>query len=156
MRYMNRFVVAVVALGLTSLCGCSGDDALGGFGGDMLGRVAGNMMTGQAEKKAQQQQQQMQAQQAASMQQPAQPDPSAYRPPAQDMTGTLTEKKAADGSSNGWTFTPEGSTAGLDVDVKNVESDARAMAGKKIVLTGRYDTMGSGGFVAEKLSPAGQ
>ena len=55
MRHLNRFLVAVVALGLTGfLCGCSGDDAFGSIGGDMLGRVAGNMVGGQAEKKAQQ------------------------------------------------------------------------------------------------------
>ncbi len=152
MRAAQQLIVAVIAFGLVAVAGCSGDsNPLGSMGGDMLGRVAGDMLTGQAEKESQQQQQQMQAQQASAMQQPAQPDPTAYRPPAQDLTGTLTEKKVAGGSSNGWTFTPEGSTVGMGVDVTKVESDARALAGKEVVLTGRYDTMGTGGFVAEKL-----
>jgi hypothetical protein len=156
----HTFIGAVLVAGLVTAGGCGGKGGgMGGFGGEIIGNVATNMMTGGAKKQAQQQaDQQGSAQQAGTYLQPQQPQPTEYKPPAMDMAGTLVEKKTTDGNSAGWTFMQEGSAAGMPVDVSKVEADARALAGKKIILTGRYDTQSSGEakIVAESLSVAGQ
>ena len=71
-----------------------------------------------------------------------------------DMTGTLAEKTAAGGTLSGWTFTEAGSTIGTNVDVSAVDKDARKLAGKKVTVTGHYDTFGTGAFVVEKVVAA--
>ena len=152
---MRRFVwgCRAVALLTVAACaaGCGSDSPLGGMGGQMIGNVAGNMLSGGAQKKAQQQQasaQQQQQQAAQASQQQA----GAYKAPAMEMTGTLTEKKATDGTAAGWSFTEQQSSVSTAVDVKAVEKDARKLAGKKVTLTGRYDTLGTGAFVVEKVA----
>jgi hypothetical protein len=156
--FKHTFIGTVIVTGLSLAGGCGGKGGgMGGFGGEIIGNVATNMMTGGAKKQAQQQaDQQPAAQQAGTYLQPQQP--TEYKPPAMDMTGTLIEKKSAAGESMGWTFMQEGSGAGMPVDISKVESDARALAGKKIILTGRYDTQAAGEakIVAESLSVAAQ
>jgi hypothetical protein len=141
--------VAVLAVS-ACLGGCGGDSPLGNIGGQMLGNAAGNMMAGNAQKQAKQQQAAAQQQQAAMQQQQA----GAYQAPAMEMTGTLTEKKAADGTAAGWGFAESQSSISTAVDVSAVEKDARRLAGKKVTLTGRYDTLGTGAFVVEKVAVA--
>jgi hypothetical protein len=120
------------------------------MGGQMIGNVAGNMMSGGAQKKAQQQQAAAQQQQSAA--QASQQQAGLYKVPTIEMTGTLTEKKAADGMAAGWSFTEQQSTVPTAVDVSAVQADARKLAGKKVILTGRYDTLGTGAFVVEKVT----
>ena len=157
------FVGAAMVAGLSFAGGCGDKGGMGGMGGNILGdfaaRQATGMMTGGAQKQQQQAEQQAAAQQAAATsggygtQQPA----TEYKAPAMDMTGTLVEKKNAAGQSMGWTFMQEGSAVGMAVDVSKVEADARTLAGKKVILTGRYDTQaGEAKLVAESLSVAAQ
>jgi hypothetical protein len=139
------------------MIGCGSDNPLGSMGGqifgDMAAKQAGNMMTGDAQKKAQQQQAAAQQQQQAAAQ-ASQQQAGAYKAPAMEMTGTLTEKKAADGTGAGWSFTEQQSTVSTAVDVSAVQKDARKLAGKKVTLTGRYDTLGTGAFVVEQVTAA--
>ena len=158
MRGFSLSCPAVALLTVASLViGCGSDNPLGGMGGQMIGNVAGNMLSGGAQKKAQQQQAaaQQQQQQAAAAQ-ASQQQVGAYQAPTMEMTGTLTEKKATDGTAAGWTFTEQQSTVSTAVDVSAVEKDARKLAGKKVTLTGRYDTLGTGAFLVEKVTAAAQ
>ena len=163
---MRHFVwgCRAVALLTVAACmvGCGSDNPLGSMGGQIFGDVAskqaGNMMSGGAQKKAQQQQaaaqQQQQQQQTAA--QASQQQAGAYKAPAMEMTGTLAEKKATDGTAAGWSFTEQQSTVATAVDVSAVEKDARKLAGKKVTLSGRYDTLGTGAFVVEKVAAVAQ
>jgi len=158
---MRRFVWScrAVALLIVASCmvGCGSDNPLGSMGGQMIGNVAGNMMSGGAQKKAQQQQAAAQQQQQQSAAQASQHQAAGlYKVPTIDMTGTLTEKKATDGTAAGWTFTEQQSTVPTAVDVSAVQADARKLAGKKVTLTGRYDTLGTGAFVVVKVTAAAQ
>jgi hypothetical protein len=160
MREKIRVWGAGVALMVcVSSGGCSSDSPLGGIGGQMLGNAAGNMLSGGAQKQAKQQQaaaQQQQQQQAAVQQQASQQQAPAYRAPAMEMTGTLKESKAADGTAAGWTFTQQQSAVSTPVDVSAVEKDVRKLAGKQVTITGRYDTLGTGAFVVEKAVAAAE
>jgi hypothetical protein len=163
MRGIKHTIVVGAALvaGLSFAGGCGGNSggAMGGIGGSLVQEGIMGMLT--PTNKNQQQahaEQQAAAQQAANSGGYAAPQPTEYKAPAMDMTGTLVEKKTSDGASAGWTFMQEGSAVGMPVDVSRIESDARAMAGKKVILTGRYDTQTAGEpkLVAESLSVAGQ
>ena len=151
---------AVVALMLFACIGGCGDSPLGSIGGQVLGNAAGNMMSGGAQRQAKQQQaaaqQQQQQQQAAMQQQAAQQQAPAYRAPAMAMTGTLKENKSADGTAAAWTFTEQQSAVSTPVDVSAVEKDVRKLAGKKVTITGRYDTLGTGSFIVEKAAAAAE
>ena len=165
---MRHFVwgCRAVALLTVAACmvGCGSDNPLGSMGGQIFGDVAskqaGNMMSGDAQKKAQQQQaaaqQQQQQQQQQTAAQASQQQAGAYKAPAMEMTGTLAEKKATDGTAAGWSFTEQQSTVATAVDVSAVEKDARKLAGKKVTLSGRYDTLGTGAFVVEKVTAVAQ
>ena len=157
---MRQFVwgCRAVALLTVAACvvGCGSDNPLGSMGGqifgDMAAKQAGNMMTGDAQKKAQQQQAAAQQQQSAA--QASQQQAGLYKVPTIEMTGTLAEKKATDGTAAGWSFTELLSTVATAVDVSAVQTDARKLAGKKVTLTGRYDTLGTGAFAVEKVVAA--
>jgi hypothetical protein len=162
MRFTITFLGSVALMAFAMIAGGCGSDnnPLGSMGGQIFGDVAskqaGNMMTGNAQKQAEQQQAAA-AQQAALQQQSAQQQAAVYKSPAMDMTGTLTEKKAADGAAAGWSFTEAGSTISMPVNVSAaVEKDARKLAGKTVILTGHHDTLGTGAFVAERVSVAAQ
>ena len=155
---MRRLTHGLGSVAIMVLCacaiGCSSDNPLGSMGGNLIGDAAGNMLSGNAQKKAEQQQKQALAQQQQQQQQLAaqQAAGSSYKAPAMEMTGTLTEKKATDGTATGWTFAEQQSSVSTAVDVKAVEKDARKLAGKRVTLTGRYDTLGTGAFVVEKVA----
>ena len=140
-----------VLLGLSTFTVGCGGKGLGGMGGqifgDMAAKTAGNMLTGNAQKQAQQQQ-------AGAQQQANYQTPAAYKAPSMDMTGTLAEKKPADGTAGGWTFTEAGSTIATNVDLSGVDKDARKMTGKTVTITGHYDSFGTGAFVVEKVAAA--
>jgi hypothetical protein len=154
MRRTTYVLTGFAALALAAASGCSGDDGLGGIGGNLLGSFAQDQATKAVTGGAQQQAEQQAAARQAGAGQPG----AASQVPAMDLAGTLVEKQSADGQSLGWTFMQDGSGIGMPVDVTRVESDARSLAGKRVILTGRYDSTGAGDpkLVAERLAVAGQ
>jgi len=158
MRTTTSFLASLTVFALAAIAnGCGSDDPLGSMGGQIFGDMASQQATKIATGNAQKQVDQQAAQQAAMQQQQQQQQAAAaaYKAPTMDMTGTLTETKNANGVSS-WTFTQQGTTLSQPVDVTRVLKDVRALAGKNVTITGRYDTLGTGGFVVEKVAVAAQ
>lgn len=76
----------------------------------------------------------------------------------QSFTGTLRHLNDAGGAH--WTLVGEGASGGMDVDISNVEDDAKELEGKRVTLEGRMAPATQEGDArpprvkAEKISPA--